>query len=242
MRVGRDALALFVLLFPATSSAQATASFPDLDAAATGSARPAAERAPNPPAVRPPPAETRRVPPSGADYLVERAERHVAQGQLTRALVDYTDALRLDPRNGRAWLGLGNARERLGQFAEAEAVYTRACRITPITAEALYRRGLLYSRRGSLERAARDLYASANIEALPPRLQALADVYVKLRAWPAALAAWRRLYGIEPDEEGARKARRLIAALEILVGDMDPVKLGRDTSWIRRALYENRPH
>jgi tetratricopeptide (TPR) repeat protein len=213
MRVRLDALALFVSLLPAAASAQATASFPDLDAT-----------------------------PSGADHLVERAERRVAQDQLTRALVDYTDALRLDRRNPRAWLGLGSVRERLGQFEEAEAVYTQAARIRSIAADALYFRGVLRSRRGELAAATRDLYASTNLAPLAPRLETLANLYVKLEAWPAALAVWRKIYALDAEDAPARRqAENLIAALEVLAGDTDTVALGRDRSWVRRIMYRSRP-
>ncbi|HEX9622207.1 MAG TPA: hypothetical protein VF989_18805, partial [Polyangiaceae bacterium] len=65
---------------------------------------------------------------------------------------------------------------------------------------------------------------------------------VKLEAWPAALAVWRKIYALDAEDAPARRqAENLIAALEVLAGDTDTVALGRDRSWVRRIMYRSRP-
>jgi hypothetical protein len=67
-------------------------------------------------------------------------------------------------------------------------------------------------------------------------------VYVSLKAWPAALAVWRRIRALEVRSASRpAQSRRLIAALEVLAGDTDPLFSGRDQSFTRRALYELAP-
>jgi len=147
----------------------------------------------------------------------------------------------MDGTYGAAHLGLARMREALGDFGEAERLYTMASRISDVATEAYTRRARMQRRRGNDAEALRDLETavSLNPEA-QDRLRELAGWYVERNAWPAALSIWRRLLEknlLSGDASAASEARVQVRALSLLAGDADVVQSARgDASWVRRAL------
>jgi tetratricopeptide (TPR) repeat protein len=176
----------------------------------------------------------------GARELVERARWLERNGEAARALRFYTDAIQMDPSHGPAHLGLGRLREALGDAVEAERAYGEATRIQAVAAEALALRARLRRSQGRRDAALADLQGAVALEATPPRVQLLAAWFVEAGAWPAALAAWRRLLAAaesgDPSVDAGR-ARVQVRALEVLAGESDPVSAGAShPAWERRAL------
>lgn len=68
---------------------------------------------------------------AAATKAVDRGYRAMRAGALAEALVDYRDALGLDPTRVEAHLGAGAALEGMGRIREAAAAYDRAVRLRP---------------------------------------------------------------------------------------------------------------
>ena len=204
------------------------------------------------PQARPPNPATRPAPrPSvakeswatrAARALSERARQARARGATGDALRLYTEAVRMDPSFGPAYLGLGELRAALGDWGEAERVYEMALRLPAAGAAALAARGRLRYQRGDVEGAVGDMEASLEREPRnTARLAQLAAWHVATQSWAAALVAWRRLL-VQRERLGqdaaADQARTQIRALTILAAEADPVHGigGAHPNWVRRAL------
>jgi tetratricopeptide (TPR) repeat protein len=179
----------------------------------------------------------------GAEAWTERARRLVARKAYGEAAQAYTEALRLDATYGPAWLELARLRGVTGDAREAERLYDRAVRLPDVAVQALADRASL---RRSLRRdteALRDLAAAVDLAPTDQELaERLAAWYIEKRAWPAALAVWRRLAAsleASGDAESQRRARIQVRALSLLAAETDPVGSGHNhSSWVRRALAQ----
>src|SRR5581483_479536 len=66
-----------------------------------------------------------RLEPKASNYML-RAEAREAAGDLDRALDDYNEAARLDPKNVAAWTSLGNVWRKKHDADKAIAAYDKA--------------------------------------------------------------------------------------------------------------------
>jgi tetratricopeptide (TPR) repeat protein len=152
----------------------------------------------------------------------------------------FADAIRLDPSYGPAYLELAAARERAGDFVEAERTYDVAIEHIPSFVAAFRARAALLRRMGELTREISDLEHLARVSEGPDTLRALAARYVEDRAWPAALATFRRLRALAErngDEQLMRESTVQVRALAVLCAELDPVVAGTaHHDWVRRAL------
>src|SRR5262245_46032368 len=94
--------------------------------------------------------------PARAAAYYERGNAKFDQGDYQGAIIDYGQALQLDPRNARALNNRGLARAALGQAEDALADYTQAIAIDPRYVRAYRNRLPLLERRGDLQAAAAD--------------------------------------------------------------------------------------
>jgi tetratricopeptide (TPR) repeat protein len=76
--------------------------------------------------------------------------------EFERAIVDYNNAIRLDPKNSNAYNGRGTAWKELGQLDRAIADYTDAIRFSPKFEKAYANRGESWRLKGDLDRALAD--------------------------------------------------------------------------------------
>jgi tetratricopeptide (TPR) repeat protein len=168
----------------------------------------------------------------------ERAAALAARGDTMQALSAYAEALKLDDTYGPAWLGFGALRELLGDSKQAEFAYTRALDFPDTRARAFEARARLLERSGRADAALADLAAACELEPTEARLRELGRRFSARRAWPAALAATRRLLTLlDPSSEEARVVRIEIQALARLAAETDPVRSGlTGRGWVRRAL------
>jgi tetratricopeptide (TPR) repeat protein len=168
---------------------------------------------------------------SSCDELVRLAHAHEASGEPDVALRQYTDALSIDATCRAAWLGLGALRARMGDAAEAERVFDAALQHVPTLGEATLGRARTRWALGRREEAEGDMQryvevaASADVPAALQALQELAGWYRTIGRAPAELACWRRIADLAAplDAPVAARARAAAFALEIVVGDADPV-------------------
>jgi tetratricopeptide (TPR) repeat protein len=177
---------------------------------------------------------------SAAVELTRQGREHARAGDDALAMRRFADAVRLDPSYGPAYLELAAARERAGDFVEAERTYNVAIEHVPDFVAAFRARAALLHRMGDLAREVADLEHLARLAEGPETLRTLAARYVEDRAWPAALATFRRLVAFAErngDEQLVRETTVQVRALMVLCAELDPVVAGaarRD--WVRKAV------
>jgi tetratricopeptide (TPR) repeat protein len=96
------------------------------------------------------------VPLLRADLLAERANAYDIKGERDRAIADYDEAIRLNPKNARAFQIRGLAHRAKGDNDRAIADYDEAIRLDPKYALAFNNRGLAYRAKGDNDRAIAD--------------------------------------------------------------------------------------
>ena len=68
-----------------------------------------------------------------------------------RAIADYTEAIRLDPKYAKAHFKRGNVYAEKAVYDTAIANYTEAIKLDPKYASAYYNRGFVYHDKGSMD-------------------------------------------------------------------------------------------
>jgi tetratricopeptide (TPR) repeat protein len=90
---------------------------------------------------------------------------------LAKAIEDYDEATRLDPKNAAAFYGRGVAWHDKGEYDKAIKEYTASIRLVPKQGEVLYNRGLAWKEKGEYANAVKDLEEGARLD--PKRAQTL---------------------------------------------------------------------
>ena len=80
-----------------------------------------------------------------------------AKGEVDRAIIDHSDAIRTDPTLPESFYNRGNAYKQKGELDRAIADYNTAIRLNPKDASAFNNRGLAYQEKGDATRAKADL-------------------------------------------------------------------------------------
>jgi tetratricopeptide (TPR) repeat protein len=171
--------------------------------------------------------------------LVRQGLEHARNGDDELAARRFMDAIQLEPTLGPAYLELASVRERSGDLREAERTYDVAIRSVPGFVAAFRRRAAVLHRLGDAVHELADLEEAARLTDEPDVLLDLARRHVEDRAWPAALATWRKVLA-KTEAKGDRRlvedARIQIRALGILCSELDPVSEGASSrDWVRRA-------
>jgi tetratricopeptide (TPR) repeat protein len=101
-------------------------------------------------------AQTTPDQPADANGFYQRGNSYEKQGDLDRAIADYDEAIRLDPKHANAFYNRGNAYTRKGDFDRAIADFSEAIRLNPKDSIATTNRGSVYERKGDFDRALAD--------------------------------------------------------------------------------------
>src|SRR5262249_9645937 len=114
-----------------------------------------------------------------------------------------------------------------------------AIRSVPDFVAAYRARAALLHKFGESERELADLETAVRLTDAPDPLRDLAERYVEDRAWPAALATWRKLL-VTAERRGdaslIREAGVQIRALATLSAELAPVPQGATSkNWVRRS-------
>ncbi|MGB9365341.1 MAG: tetratricopeptide repeat protein [Xanthobacteraceae bacterium] len=95
-----------------------------------------------------------KVKPKGrADAYYNRGNAHSAKGDLTAAIADYDEAIKLDPKNARALTNRGTAHSEKGDAEAALADFDEAIKRDPRFAAAYFNRANAYAAKGDADRA-----------------------------------------------------------------------------------------
>ena len=98
-----------------------------------------------------------------AAWHVEQGIKLFEQGDYEAAMLEYDEAIRLDPEYGRAYYDRGTIFGALGQHEQAIQEYSQAIRLDPEDAWAYGNRGGSYLELGQIERAIEDLDESIRL-------------------------------------------------------------------------------
>ena len=91
-----------------------------------------------------------------AASYVSRGYRYAGKGDYDRAIADYTEAIRLDPKLDYAFFRRGVAYSQKKEHDRAIADYSQVVRLNPKRAPAYVRRGYAYHSKGDYDRAIAD--------------------------------------------------------------------------------------
>ncbi|MFC2019631.1 tetratricopeptide repeat protein [Chloroflexota bacterium] len=98
-----------------------------------------------------------------ADWHVEQGIQLFEQGDYEAAMLEYDEAIRLDPEYARAYYDRGTIYGVLGQHEQAIQEYSEAIRLDPEDAWAYGNRGGSYLELGEIERGIEDLDESIRL-------------------------------------------------------------------------------
>jgi tetratricopeptide (TPR) repeat protein len=174
-----------------------------------------------------------------AEELLREAREHESRQDDFVAIRRYSEAISLDPNLGEAYLGLGALRLRRGDPREAERVYEAALARLPGFGPALMGRAEALWALGERAQAEADLETYARSSEDPGALRELAGWYAQQAQAPAQLAVWRRIHSMALANNDAaleHEARTMVRALQILVGNADPVTRPGSDDAIRRGI------
>jgi tetratricopeptide (TPR) repeat protein len=141
---------------------------------------------------------------------IATALRALQEGRraLVEAAEDFRQAAAADPRDVRAWLGLGQAQESLGDSVAAEASYRRAVEIEPGNPFARLKLGTLLAQRGARSDGIAELKMAARLR--PDLKEArfnLANALAQEGRLAEAAAECDALLQLAPDDRGAQALR-----------------------------------
>ncbi len=94
--------------------------------------------------------------PEFAEAYHNRGLAHYHQGELDKAIEDYTEAIRINPEYANAYYNRGVAYDGKGELDNAIADYTEAIRLNPKNADAYQNRGVAYRDNGDQAKAEAD--------------------------------------------------------------------------------------
>jgi tetratricopeptide (TPR) repeat protein len=94
-----------------------------------------------------------------------RAQMHFDNGNFEKAVADFTEALKHDPKDDFTYYNRGLAHAANEDYEKALADYTEAIRLNPKLAVAFYHRGVGYRLRGNFARAIADFTEAIRLDA-----------------------------------------------------------------------------
>jgi tetratricopeptide (TPR) repeat protein len=101
--------------------------------------------------------------PTSAKEYQSRAETLVEEGKLDAAIEDFTEAIRLDPKNGVAYISRGVVLGLKGQYTTSIQDLTEAIRLNPMDSSAYMNRGAMLAAKGDQAAAVKDLTESIRL-------------------------------------------------------------------------------
>jgi curved DNA-binding protein CbpA len=96
-------------------------------------------------------------PANDANFYRERGIASYRRGDLSQAIAEFDEAIRLDPDNAQDYNIRANAWDEMGVFDRAVADYDEAIRINPNNPAVFHDRGIMLQRKGELDKALVDL-------------------------------------------------------------------------------------
>jgi tetratricopeptide (TPR) repeat protein len=114
--------------------------------------------------------------------LVHAGKRAAAKGDLDRAVQNFSEAIRIDPKFPDSYSERGQALFKLGETERAIADYSAAIQRNPQHGAALRARGMAYLYRGSTDLALTDLSRAVDLAENDPSLMAPVELFYARRS------------------------------------------------------------
>ena len=122
------------------------------------------------------------IPAGTAEEYYNRGNAYKKQGNLTQAIADYTNAIRINSKHAKAYYNRGNTYGKQGNLTQAIADYTKAIEINPKYKEAYYNRGNTYGKQGNLIQAISDYTKAIEIDSKYAAAYCNRGMPIKLKA------------------------------------------------------------
>lgn len=153
------------------------------------------------------------VEPRNAALRLKLAEVHLEHKNVSAAIGTYTDLIRLNPGFVGGYDKLGRLYMNVKMLRRAVPLFEKVLELDPEAVEAYVRLGWLYTQLEMYDRAEVRLEAAiAKMPGLTLAYHGLGEVYRKRGAFEKAIAVYRRITELDPDDAEARQA------LEVLEG------------------------
>ena len=104
------------------------------------------------------------IPAGTAEEYYNRGNAYKKQGNLTQAIADYTNVIRINSKHAKAYYNRGNIYGKQDNLIQAIADYTKAIEINPKFKDAYYNRGNTYGKQGNLTQAIADYTKAIEID------------------------------------------------------------------------------
>ena len=198
----------------------------------------------------PPPPRTPLIKPANAKVtaLIDSGKRASVKGDLDRAVHDYTEAIRIDPKYPDSYAERGQAMFKLGETERAIADYTAAIQRDPQHGTAIRSRGMAYLYRGSSDLALADLTKAIELADNDPNLMAPIELFYARRSRASILGS-KQQYDREIGDYTAlvdsyTRDPMVIEALKANYGDVGAANIlatiyrQRATAYIRQQNWD----
>jgi len=176
---------------------------------------------------------------------IHRGDAYVAKKDVDRAISDYTDAIRLDPKNASARFNRGRAYILKGDYDYESAIsdFTEAIRLDPnirLQGEALTFRGAAYALKGDYEHAITDYAEAMRLNPTHPELdlEFRSTAYALKGDYERAIADCTELIRLYPESAIGFVCR---AEMRARTGDFDGALADSETA-IRLNPLVGDPH
>ncbi len=132
----------------------------------------------------------------------------------------YKEAVKVDPKNANAWIGLGNTLMDAGKFKDAIEAYGKALEIQPGNVNVRVDMGTCFRRAGKPDIAVAAYRKALEIE--PNHVNANLNLGVvllyDLNDVPGAIAAWEKFLSLDPAHPNANAIRNELSKLKAVSG------------------------
>lgn len=136
---------------------------------------------------------------------------YMDQGKFKEAVLEYKEAIRLNPNFSVAYFNLANSYDDMGDIRQAVDNYRKAIEMDPDYADAHYNLGLLYKKSGSIDDAMKEYLITLKINPLYAKAHySLGNVYKERGLFDKATQEYKKTLEIDPAHEKARAALRLL--------------------------------
>jgi Tfp pilus assembly protein PilF len=223
---------------------------PPSGAAETDESAPTITGPGDPPRATAPPPRVNLIRPANAKVtaMIDSGRRAAAKGDLDRAVHDFNEAIRLDPKYPDGYAERGQANFKLGETDRAIADYTAAIQRDPQHGTALRSRGMAYLYRGTSDLALADLTKAIELAENDPTMMSPIELFYARRS-RASILGTKQQYDREVEDYSSLIASYMsdptvVDALKSNYGDVGAANIlatvyrQRATAHIRRQSWD----
>ena len=143
------------------------------------------------------------IPAGTAEEYYNRGNAYKKQGNLTQAIADYTNVIRINSKHAKAYYNRGNIYGKQSNLTQAIADYTKAIEINPKYKDAYYNRGNTYGKQGNLTQAIADYTKAIEIDSKYATAYGnRGNIYQIQGNFQQAIADYNKAIEINPDIAG----------------------------------------